>query len=81
MTILHKRLRSRRIQREQTADLRMIGSVMLGCLGFASVGAMLSLVIIETIAGCGEVEYNYFSHTWRTLPCVFVPYTPVMGTW
>lgn len=80
MALLH-RLRSRRIQRERSEDLRTIGFVLLGCLGFASVGATLGLIIIETIAGCGEVEYNYFNHTWHTLPCVFVPYTPVMGTW
>jgi len=80
MALLH-RLRSRRIQRERSEDLQMIGYVLLGCLCFASVGAMLGVIIIETIAGCGEVEWNYFNQTWRTLPCVFVPYTPVMGAW
>ena len=81
MTILLQRLRSRRIQREQSETLRTIRDVVLGCVAFASVGAFIGVMLVETIVGCGEVEYNMHNGTWQTLPCVFVPYTTVSGTY
>ena len=77
MTIILQRLRSRRIKKE----LRTIRDLVLGCVAFASVGVLVSVLLVEVIAGCGEVEYNMHNNTWQTLPCVFVPYTTVSGTW
>tara|TARA_R110002124_G_scaffold190683_1_gene358028 strand:- start:618 stop:785 length:168 start_codon:yes stop_codon:yes gene_type:complete len=51
---------------------------------FIAIGYMLTAVtvgvsLVEFIGGCGEIEYNLVAGTWKTLPCVFVPYETVTG--
>lgn len=42
--------------------------------------AMLMLILVEWLAGCGEIIYNE-DGTWRTGECVFLPYQPATGNW
>ena len=81
MSILLDRLRSRRQSQQRTKLMYELRDLVIGCCGAAFVGVLLGVMIVETIAGCGEVEYNMHNGTWQTLPCVFIPYTPVEGTW
>tara|TARA_R100000935_G_scaffold16140_1_gene32091 strand:- start:2566 stop:2862 length:297 start_codon:yes stop_codon:yes gene_type:complete len=63
-------------------DHMRVFAMIVGTAAIYAIGAaIVSVVIVEAIAGCGEVEYNMHNGTWQTLPCVIVPYTPVSGTW
>lgn len=45
-----------------------------------ALGLLLSVVLLETVSGCGQAIYNA-DRTWSTGECVFVPYTPAVGKW
>ena len=45
-----------------------------------ALGLLLSVVILETISGCGQAIYNA-DGTWATGQCILVPYTPAAGKW
>lgn len=45
-----------------------------------ALGLVLSVVLLETVSGCGQAIYNA-DRTWSTGECVFVPYTPAVGKW
>lgn len=80
MSILLKRLRSRRRSREMSEDLRTIGFVLLGCAGYALVGAFVGWMMVNAVLRCGDAIY-YTDGTWRTGDCWLHWHTPVTGTW
>ena len=41
---------------------------------------LLSVVLLETMSGCGQAIYNA-DGTWATGQCILVPYTPAAGKW
>jgi hypothetical protein len=45
-----------------------------------ALGLLLSVVILETMSGCGQTIYNA-DGTWATGQCILVPYTPAAGKW
>ena len=45
-----------------------------------AVGALLAVVLLETLTGCGERTY-FENRTWVTGECLFIPYTPTVGRW
>jgi hypothetical protein len=49
-------------------------------LAIIAFSALLSLVLINWMMGCGEVEYHA-DGTFVTGECLVIPYTPVKGTW
>jgi hypothetical protein len=52
----------------------------LGLLSFIVFSAMISLMVLEFVVGCGETTYHA-NHTYTTNECLFVPYTPTSGRW
>lgn len=79
MALIH-RLRSRRIQRARTEDLRSIGFILMGCATYALLGAFIGWMMVNTALRCGDAIY-YTDGTWRTGDCWLHWHTPVEGTW
>mgnify|MGYP003673654416 FL=1 len=44
------------------------------------VGMLLTLIILETLSGCGQRTY-FQDRTWVTGECLFIPYTTTSGKW
>jgi len=44
------------------------------------VGMLLTLIILETLSGCGQRTY-FQNRTWVTGECLFIPYTTTSGKW
>ena len=44
------------------------------------ISVLLSLMILETLSGCGERTY-FQNHTWVTGECLFIPFSPTTGRW
>lgn len=68
----------RRRQRRREQLLSWLGTLLLAFM----IGAMFAVVLVEWVAGCGEVFY-YPDGTWKTGQCVFMDALhPVKsGTW
>ncbi len=79
MALIH-RLRSRRIQRQRSEDLRAIGFVLMGCATYALLGAFIGWMLVNTALRCGDAIY-YTDGTWKTGDCWLHWHTPVEGTW
>ena len=45
-----------------------------------AVGVLLTLIILETLSGCGQRTY-FSNHTWVTNECLFIPYKTTSGKW
>lgn len=45
-----------------------------------AVGALLVVIVLEALSGCGETVY-FQNRTWMTGECLFIPYTSTVGTW
>ena len=81
MSLLTKRLRSRRRSRAISRELHDIKEILIGCVGFAIVGAFGGWMMVNAILGCGEPTY-YTDGTWITGHCWHVPWVNVeRGTW
>ena len=52
--------------------LQRLTPVILGLLGFTAFYALIMIVLIEWVGGCGEIIY-YPDHTWETGDCGLVP--------
>ncbi len=52
----------------------------LGLLSFIVFSAMVFLMVLEFVVGCGETTY-YANGTYTTNECLFIPYTPTSGRW
>ena len=52
----------------------------LGLLSFIVFSAIISLMVLEFMVGCGETTYHA-DRTYTTNECLFIPYTPVDGRW
>jgi hypothetical protein len=50
----------------------------LGLLSFIVFSAMISLMVLEFMVGCGETTYHA-DRTYTTNECLFIPYTPLMA--
>ena len=79
MALIH-RLRSRRIQRQRSEDLRAIGFVLMGCATYALLGAFIGWMLVNTALRCGDAIY-YTDGTWKTGDCWLHWHTTVEGTW
>lgn len=60
--------------------LQRLTPVLLGLLGFTAFYALVMVVLIEWVGGCGQVIY-YPDHTWETGDCVFLAIEKRTGTW
>ena len=52
----------------------------LGLLSFIVFSAIMCLMAMEFVVGCGQVTYHA-NHTYTTNECLFIPYTPTTGRW
>ena len=58
----------------KVAKIILTSLVCIGC------GVMLGVILIEWMAGCGEVTY-YADRTWVSNECVFQNNEIARGTW
>lgn len=66
--------RQRRLRRERQDRHEFYAMIARGALitaGLATMGLLFPVMIIEWLAGCGEVFY-YGDGTWQTGQCVFM---------
>ena len=47
---------------------------------FLTVATLLSVVMLESLSGCGERTY-FQNRTWVTGECLFIPYQSTNGRW
>lgn len=64
---------------ERRAKARFGEKVVLLLITLA-VSAVFAMTLLEVAVGCGEPIYKA-DGTYITGECLFVPYTPVEGTW
>lgn len=60
--------------------LQRLTPVVLGIIAFTAFYALVMVVLIEWIGGCGQINY-YPDNTWETGDCVFLTIEKRTGTW